>query len=542
MTAVIISGEEWLSQRLRRGLAQEGYESPPNHTVAPELARDFLGHAPEAELVVVVLPPDAERMVSLVADLRSIVQVPILAVGPASDARLVLRTLRSGASEYLDVEDLDAELEGGVRRHRSSAGGYHAGKILAIYGPCGGTGASSLAVNLAVALARTSGRTLLVDLQLTTGDLSALLDLKPAFTLAELGQHAGQLDRTLFHKSLAAHSSGVHLLAPPHSSADREYVQPEGVRQCLVLGRNLFSHVLVDVDRSCREISEAALRLADRVLVPLRLDFPCLRNTRRALDYLSEIGIGREVRVCRGQPSGTAPRGAPGKSRAGPRRQTHPHSARRRPCHDQGIQQRGARLPHGPVGSYKSRICTAGRGDDRFHGNLRSDDRRSTPKLRGTPVTRLNTLAPMAPLSLDDRFQSVKKDLHRQLVTGMDIGAMARLGDAELRGEVRRAAEQLCMSSSDLLSLRDRERLVNEVLDETFGLGPLEAILRDPTVTDILINGPACVYVERNGRLEQASAVFQNDQHLRQIVQRMVARVGRRVDETSPMVDALARR
>jgi pilus assembly protein CpaE len=294
MAAVIISGDEWLSQRVRRGLAQEGFESAPNNTVAPELASAFFAHARPAELVVVVLPPDIERMASLVTDLRPRVQAPILAVGPASDVRLVLRTLRNGASEYLDVEDLEAELEGGVRRHRSSDAGQRAGQIYAVYGPCGGTGASSLAVNLAAALARSAGRSLLVDLQLTTGDLASLLDLKPAFTLAELGQHAGQMDRTLFHKSLAAHPSGVHLLAPPHSPADREYVQPDAVHQCLTLGRNLFPHVVVDVDRSCREIGEAALRLADRILVPLRLDFPCLRNSRRALDYLSELGIARD--------------------------------------------------------------------------------------------------------------------------------------------------------------------------------------------------------------------------------------------------------
>ncbi len=138
----------------------------------------------------------------------------------------------------------------------------------------------------------------------------------------------------------------------------------------------------------------------------------------------------------------------------------------------------------------------------------------------------------------DERFLLFKKELHAQLITGMDPAAVGRHSEAELRLEVRRAAERLCQHSADLLSLRDRERLVNEVLDETFGLGPLEALMRDPTITDILINGPKAVYVERQGRLEPALASFHDDQHLRQIVQRIVARVGRRVDETSPMVDA----
>src|SRR5262249_46525333 len=85
---------------------------------------------------------------------------------------------------------------------------------------------------------------------------------------------------------------------------------------------------------------------------------------------------------------------------------------------------------------------------------------------------------------------------------------------------------------------QEQERLVNEVLDETFGFGPLETLIRDPTISDILINGPKTVYVERNGRLERAKIAFNDDKHLIQIVQRIVGRVGRRVDETPPMVDA----
>ena len=142
------------------------------------------------------------------------------------------------------------------------------------------------------------------------------------------------------------------------------------------------------------------------------------------------------------------------------------------------------------------------------------------------------------PGSVEQRFHQIKKELHQQLLRNMDVTALGKLSETELKLEVRRAAEQLCMFSTDLLSLRDRERLVGEVLDETFGLGPLEPLMRDPTVTDILINGPRCVYAERNGRLEPAPVVFHDEEHLRQIVQRMVARVGRRIDETSPMVDA----
>jgi pilus assembly protein CpaF len=88
------------------------------------------------------------------------------------------------------------------------------------------------------------------------------------------------------------------------------------------------------------------------------------------------------------------------------------------------------------------------------------------------------------------------------------------------------------------LSRQERERLVNEVLDETFGLGPLESLMSDPSITDILINGPHTVYVERYGQLELTAVSFTDEGHLRQIVQRIVGQAGRRVDETSPMVDS----
>jgi pilus assembly protein CpaF len=142
------------------------------------------------------------------------------------------------------------------------------------------------------------------------------------------------------------------------------------------------------------------------------------------------------------------------------------------------------------------------------------------------------------PAAAEDRFLRYKRELHQRLIAGMDLSAIGAMDEAELRLEVRLAAEEMCRNSSDLLNLSEREHLVSEVLDETFGLGPLEPLIRDQAVTDILINGPKTVYVERNGRLTRSDVVFTDDRHLLQIVQRIVSRVGRRVDETMPMVDA----
>src|SRR5438128_6024659 len=136
-----------------------------------------------------------------------------------------------------------------------------------------------------------------------------------------------------------------------------------------------------------------------------------------------------------------------------------------------------------------------------------------------------------------ERFRRLKGQLHQQLIADMDLAAIGVLSSEDLRIEVRRAAEELCHQSSDLLNQSEREQLVKEVLDETFGLGPLEPLLSDPTITDILINGCKTIYVERNGKLERVDTSFTDERHLLHIVQRIVGQVGRRVDETSPMVD-----
>jgi pilus assembly protein CpaF len=141
-------------------------------------------------------------------------------------------------------------------------------------------------------------------------------------------------------------------------------------------------------------------------------------------------------------------------------------------------------------------------------------------------------------LTREQRLQQLKVKLHEQLVTSVDVAVLRSVDSRVLRDELRRGAERLCSLHSDLLSQSDRNRLVDELVDETLGLGPLEPLMHDPTVSDILINGPSCVYVERRGQLERTNVEFRSLDHLLDIVQKIAGQVGRRVDESSPMVDA----
>ena len=135
-------------------------------------------------------------------------------------------------------------------------------------------------------------------------------------------------------------------------------------------------------------------------------------------------------------------------------------------------------------------------------------------------------------------FDLLKQRIHQRLIGKLDLNKISELEGDVLKREIRNVVEHLCDNENTLLNRSERDRLVDEVLDETFGLGPLEMLLKDPAVSDILINGPKNIYVERGGKMEKTNVEFRDNAHLLQIIDRIVSKVGRRVDETCPMVDA----
>ncbi len=135
-------------------------------------------------------------------------------------------------------------------------------------------------------------------------------------------------------------------------------------------------------------------------------------------------------------------------------------------------------------------------------------------------------------------YQQVKADLHRKILDRLDLEKLGRSAGDAARDEVLTLIRNSVNSEAVPLSFAERERLSREILDEIFGLGPLEPLLKDPSISDILVNRFDRVYVERAGKLEITSFSFKDNQHLMQIIDRIVSRIGRRVDESSPMVDA----
>jgi pilus assembly protein CpaF len=135
-------------------------------------------------------------------------------------------------------------------------------------------------------------------------------------------------------------------------------------------------------------------------------------------------------------------------------------------------------------------------------------------------------------------FQEMKSRLHRALINRMDLTKLGAMAPEQIYTEVSRLAEGVLAAEAMPLSTIERERLVNEVRHELFGLGPLEPLLADPTISDILVNSHRKIYIERRGKLEATEIAFKDDEHLMRVIERIVSSVGRRIDESSPMVDA----
>ena len=135
-------------------------------------------------------------------------------------------------------------------------------------------------------------------------------------------------------------------------------------------------------------------------------------------------------------------------------------------------------------------------------------------------------------------FQEMKARLHKAIITKLDLTKLNTLAPERIHAEVSRLAEGLLLAENVPLSTAERDRLVGEVHHELFGLGPLEPLLADPSISDILVNTFSNIYIERRGRLEKTSITFKDNEHLMRVIERIVSSVGRRIDEAQPMVDA----
>ena len=294
MQAYLVCEDEQLARSIQQVLIRERIECS-NSSVFPFSQAVRRQRSGPLDLIIAVLPEDPLRSVEaleVLAELPRHERSVVIAVGPAADAKLVIRALRGVVDDYVDVHELESELIASLAGWRRKwAVDRPEGQLVAVVGPSGGSGSSTIAANLAVLMAKQLGTLALLDLKHETGDLAALLDLKPTYSLADLSRNLDRLDEVLLQRTLVAHPSGVHLLAAPRALGDVEAITAEGLRRSIGLARSSFPSVLVDLDHRFGQGELEVLRQAEVILLVLRLDFNSLKHATRFLDHLDGLGI-----------------------------------------------------------------------------------------------------------------------------------------------------------------------------------------------------------------------------------------------------------
>ena len=451
---------------------------------------------------------------------------PVLVVGPTTDARHILQTTRSGARGYLDETRLEEDLASALEKLRLTGSVPQSqGLVVSVISATPGSGVTTVATNLAFTWGQKyPERVALVELGRECPDMALSLDLKPRHTVAEVAEHWQRMDAALLRQSMVGHAGGVAVLAYRPETLAGEPIEPQAVRRVIILMRTMYAAAVLNLGHLLAEEHYEAMRLSDRVAVVVRLDVPALRQARQLLTHLNDQGVARDrIQLVanrygqRGQINWRMAEEAVGTKFA----EYIPEDSGNL---NQALNQ-GQPLVSFAAGQQLPSLCPVSRSPERSayrqavrqiaHGGLtprRSPDRRTDSQHHGLgslgEVVMIRATSQSPPVAKDPlalHFQKLKSDIHRQLVEGLDISRLHQIKPERLRREVRELAIRLTQSSPEMLNELERERLVSEIMDEAFGLGPLEGPMNDPTVSDILVNGPREVYLERHGRWSGAT-------------------------------------
>tara|TARA_R110002072_G_scaffold13481_2_gene56883 strand:- start:88001 stop:89140 length:1140 start_codon:yes stop_codon:yes gene_type:complete len=289
---LIAGGNESVVDALTRSLRTRGRN--PTVVRSEELDQrltDMSATDDSPDLVLLIEDPQFDRTVTRLRRLRSTTTACLVTVGEDVSAHRILASVRAGSDDYLDLNDnLDEEVERLLSRITETAA-PKLGQIVSLYSANGGSGCSTLATNCAAVLAKDHGRCALLDLQPWAGDLSALLDVRPKHSVADLARNLSTIDSAMLEQSMHKHENGIHLLGAPQQYPEVVQLSPDAMTQILQTARNTYPHVILDVQDSFHDDQLAALNLSDVILLVLRLDFVSLRNTRRTVEYLERNGV-----------------------------------------------------------------------------------------------------------------------------------------------------------------------------------------------------------------------------------------------------------
>jgi pilus assembly protein CpaE len=300
MKAVIACSEPLLAEKLESGIRDAGVECPQSHHLSVETIHAAIAGlgGNSGNLVVFFVAPqfapaDFTLLKQLCAD--NAPNVKVIAVGQAHSPSVVLEAIHSGAVDFLDIKaDFGRELRELVRRLIAADGEHRVeGKLFTVVGACGGSGSSTLAINLAATLAKRQGSCGLLDLHLRGGDLATLLKLKPRHTLLSLAGKS-QFDRTMFDQALVEHECGIRLLASPEPFSNYRQISPQLIQQAVQFARASFPSVVVELEDMEHAEQARTLAASDRIIIPLRLDFAALCRTKCCIDHLLRASVAKD--------------------------------------------------------------------------------------------------------------------------------------------------------------------------------------------------------------------------------------------------------
>lgn len=260
----------------------------------------------QPDIALVNVDADPAAAVRLIGDITNDApQCAVLVVSSSQEGSLILQVMRNGAREFLNqplqLDDFIAALDR-IRASRGTGGGEggaEAGKIITVAGVGGGIGSTAIAVNTAAALAQTPANSpVVIDLDLTLGDVDVWLDIIPDYTLRDVSENISRLDYSLLKRSLTRHECGVFLLPRPVELEGQDLIRSDDLRRILALLKATFSHLIIDVSKSFGPLDLSAMEVSDEILLVTQLDLSCLRNVVRIMQHLSQQnGLDSKVEI-----------------------------------------------------------------------------------------------------------------------------------------------------------------------------------------------------------------------------------------------------
>jgi pilus assembly protein CpaE len=289
-----------LTKSIEAAIARLGIECPPSCILSTEYAANaFVANAScEPTIVFFVCSDYTGDELRVLQELcaRKHQEVKVVAVGKGLTPATILQAVRAGAIDCLDISsNFDNELAQAVSRVKAiSKSSTRSGRLITVIGATGGSGASVLAVNLAVALAQRQERCALLDLHVRGGDLAALLKCNPLYTILSLAAKSEQLDRDMFAQSLTEHDSGVSLLASPEPLCDYKSIRPELIQRCVEMARGMFETVVVDLEDCEHPGQIQTVAASDAIILVLRPDIVSLHRAKLCLQFLLQSGVSAD--------------------------------------------------------------------------------------------------------------------------------------------------------------------------------------------------------------------------------------------------------